>query len=384
MTNIHARRTEELQRRMADGGLDGVLLTDPDSIAYFAGFWNYLGVEFGRPTLVFVPRSDSPSLITPLMESEMCRAMAWIGDVRPWEDGVGGEWTAPLHDLLSALGNGVLGLEQRRIPALVSAWIADDFGGLKRTDATPLLGAIRMIKDTDEIAILRQAGQVAVAMVEGALEVIAEGVAEYEVALAVIGAGTRKAAGFLADEGMDRFHSPMVHNLQILQSGAHTCMVHRRPNVRRLAKGDPIYLCFCGITSFRHYKPGFDREFFIGSVTDKQARVYETTVAAQQAALAQVRPGVAAEEVNAAADEVYRSAGFAAGYRTGRGFGYSYLEEPQIKRGDGTRLQAGMALAVDGGITLAGEFGARVGDSIIVTDGGFEYLTDFPRDLRIL
>jgi len=62
-----------------------------------------------------------------------------------------------------------------------------------------------------------------------------------------------------------------------------------------MRKGDPVYLCFCGIANFRNYKLGFDREFFVGSATEEQARVYETAVAAQQAALAAIRPGITCE-----------------------------------------------------------------------------------------
>src|SRR6185312_7098206 len=177
----------------------------------------------------------------------------------------------------------------------------------------PLIARIRMIKSEHEIGIMRQAGQVAVAMVEGAKVVLGDGVPEYEVALAVNAAGTRKAAALL-DEHEDRFTSPTIYNLQILQSGADTCLVHRRSSTRRMRRGDPVYLCFCGIANFRNYKLGFDREFFIGSVTDKQVSVYETAVAAQQAALATIRPGVTCESVNAAAEQVYKQAGFSAGY----------------------------------------------------------------------
>ena len=139
------------------------------------------------------------------------------------------------------------------------------------------------------------------------------------------------------------------------------------------------------VANFKQFKLGFDREFFLGSVTDSHARVYETAVKAQQAALSMIRPGEIADEVHAAAEEVYQSAGFGLSYRTGRGIGYSFLEEPQLKRGDKTRLQAGMTFAVDGGITLPGEFGGRIGDSIVVvTDNGFEYLTEYPRELTIV
>ena len=97
-----------------------------------------------------------------------------------------------------------------------------------------------------------------------------------------------------------------------------------------------------------------------------------------------IRAGILAEEVHAASLEVYREAGFGICYRTGRGIGYSFLERPEFKDGDKTPLQPGMTFAVDGGITIPGEFGARVGDSIVVTEDGFEYLTPYPKEMRIL
>jgi Xaa-Pro aminopeptidase len=176
----------------------------------------------------------------------------------------------------------------------------------------------------------------------------------------------------------------MIHNLQILQTGPDLAMVHRRPTLRRLIKGDPVYMCFCPFTLFKQIKLGFDREYFVGSVSDEHARIYEIALKAQAAALHMIRPGVRAEEVHFASLEVYQSEGFGICYRTGRGVGYSYLERPEFKDGDRTVLQAGMTFAVDGGITIEGEFGARVGDSIVVTEDGFDYLTPYPKDLRIL
>jgi Xaa-Pro aminopeptidase len=107
-------------------------------------------------------------------------------------------------------------------------------------------------------------------------------------------------------------------------------------------------------------------------------------VAAQKAALSSIRPGIACEEVNAAAETVYSEAGFAPGYRTGRSVGMSLLEAPELKRGETMRLQPGMTFAVDGGITIRGEFGGRIGDSIVVTETGFEYLTPYPSEIAVL
>ena len=81
---------------------------------------------------------------------------------------------------------------------------------------------------------------------------------------------------------------------------------------------------------------------------------------------------------------VYRDAGFSPGYRTGRSVGYSFLESPELKRGELTVVEAGMTFAVDGGITVEGKFGGRIGDSVVVTESGFDYLTPYPRQLTVL
>lgn len=378
----YVERTTNLQARLGESGIDVAVIVDPDSIVYFAGYWNYLGVEFGRPTVLLVPRTGGATLITPLMESEMCREMTWVGDIRPWSDGIGGEWYAEVEKALSP-GTRAIGIEKSKMPPQIGRPLRSLLAGRTVANLDLIIRDIRVIKSPSEIAIMRDAGQVAIAMVEGARKAIAEGVPEYEVALAVLAAGTRKAASLL-DPVADRFVSPTIYNLQVLQSGHDTCMVHRRSSVRKIQKGDPVYLCFCGIANFKNYKLGFDREFFVGSVTDEQARIYETAVKAQEAALRAIRPGVPCEEVNAAAEEVYREAGFGAPYRTGRSIGCSFLEAPELKRGDRTPLAAGMTLAVDGGITVPHEFGGRVGDSVVVTETGFEYLTPYPKDIAII
>ena len=143
-------------------------------------------------------------------------------------------------------------------------------------------------------------------------------------------------------------------------------------------------MCFCPIAHFKQFKLGYDREYFVGEVDDETARTYEVCVAAQQAAIAAMRPGVTAQDVNAAAVEVYRAGGFEPSYRTGRALGYSSLEQPELKQGDTTPLEAGMLFAVDGGITVPGVFGARVGDSVLVTETGTEVITESPRDLEVL
>jgi len=207
------------------------------------------------------------------------------------------------------------------------------------------------------------------------------------VALAAAAAGTRKAAELLDAYYDDSEMSPNTHFLQIMASGDTITRTHHRATTRIMKSGEPVFLCFCGMTNFHRFKLGFDRTFWIDEIADlRQAELYEVAVASQQAALEKLKPGVTAESVHAAYAEVIQAAGFDYPFRCGRATGFSFLEQPQLVTGDQTVLQAGMVMAVDGsvcldpGIDTAG-FRAQVGDSFILTDDGYECVTEYSKSL---
>ena len=380
------QRTHDLQTRMRDESIPLAIFTDESSIAYLAGFWGYLGIEFGRPTILVVPADAPPTIITPLMESEMVSAMTWVESIFSWEDSGQRSW----HRLLGAEIHKYLGdhpaaiwIEKPYIPALVRNYFDETFSQTALPDISPILGAMRMIKSPLEIEVMRQAGHIAGAMMTAAHDSLRAGAHEYESALAVIDAGTRAAAGFLTASGWERFVSPMIHNLQILQSGHDSSMVHRRASVKAYDRGDPVYFCFCNMAQFKQYKLGFDRMFHIGAISPAASAVQQAAIDAQQAAIAAIRPGVAAEDIAAAANEIYQQRGYETGYRTGRSIGVAYLEAPELKAGDKTILQPGMTFAVDGGISIDGELAGRIGDSIVVTETGCDYLTHYRREIMV-
>lgn len=375
-------RTFKLQSRMKEEGICKAVFTDESSIAYLAGFWGYLGIEFGRPSMLVVDAEDEPIVITPLMESEMVEAMTWIEDIRIWEDAGPQSWSLALSNAIGRQPADIW-VERNSIPAIIRNFLDEAYADVPLRDISSVLGPMRTIKSPFEIAIMKQAGGVAGAMMAAAHDSLREGAREYESALAVIDAGSRKAASFLTDKGWDRFVSPMIHNLQILQSGSDVSMVHRRASVKTYQRFDPVYFCFCNMAQFKQYKLGFDRMFHIGEAKDTDRDVQLAAIEAQQAAIAAIRPGVVAEEVAAAANEVYLARGYQTGYRTGRSIGVAYLEAPELKAGNKTVLQAGMTFAVDGGISVDGVTAGRIGDSVVVTDTGIDYLTDYPRDLLL-
>ena len=98
-------RTQKLKARLVEDGLEIALITDDDSVYYFSGFYDYLHMEFGRPTILAVSSEDAPVLVTPTIELEMAQGMTWIEDIRPWQDGEGAEWRGDLQQLIETAGS---------------------------------------------------------------------------------------------------------------------------------------------------------------------------------------------------------------------------------------------------------------------------------------
>ena len=296
---MFTRRMDQLRARLREADIDCAMITDDDSVYYFTGYYDYLHMNFGRPTILVVPRDGDSLLITPSMEMDMAEAAARVDRIAVWNDGLGNEWRELLPNVLS--GNGRIGVEPNLMPAVVRIYLDSIVEPGRIVDVMPVIAGLRMIKSTDELQLARHAGQVAMAMMDAGRAAIGADVPEFEVALATSAAGTRKAAQLLAAHYDDKAMSPNTHFLQIMASGRDITKPHHRASTRIMKHGDPVFLCFCGMTNFHRFKLGFDRTFWIGEVADStQAKVYEVAVASQTAALAALRPGVTAESVHAA------------------------------------------------------------------------------------
>jgi len=377
---VFAARMRAFRRRLAEAGFDVALITDDDSVYYLTGYYDYLHMDFGRPTILVVPKDGASLLVTPSMELDMAEAAAQVDRIAAWNDGLGNEWREELPAVLK--GSGRIGIEPDRMPPVVRTYIDSLVAPERLGDVTPFIAEMRMVKSPDELRLARHAGEVAMAMMDAARATIGDGVAEFEVALATSQAGTRKAAELLAAHYADGCMSPNTHFLQIMASGREITKPHHRASTRIMRRGEPVFMCFCGMTNFHRFKLGFDRTFWIGEIADpRQAEVYEVALASQQAALAALRPGVTAESVHAAYAQVIQEAGFDYPFRCGRATGFSFLEKPQLVFGDKTVIEPGMVLAVDGSVTVAKSFRAQVGDSFIVTADGYEQITHHPKAL---
>ncbi len=374
---IYNNRMAQLRTQMSAAGIDVALITDDDNVFYLTGYYDYLHMEFGRPTILVVPKDGDSLLITPTIDLNAAKALANVNRIAAWNDGMGNEWREELPAAVRKAGR--VAIEPDHMPPLVRSYVDSIVDADKLSSITPVLADLRMIKSPEELQMARHAGQVGSAMMNAGRAAIGDGVPEFEVAIATSQAGTRKAAELLEAHYSEADMSPNTHFLQIMASGDQITKTHHRASTKIMRRGEPVFLCFCGMTNFHRFKLGFDRTFWIGEIADKsQIDVYEVALASQAEALNALRPGVTAESVHAAYAAVIQDAGYEYPFRCGRATGFSFLEKPQLVTGDTTILQPGMVFAVDGSV-LVDTFRAQIGDSFIITDDGYEPITHHPK-----
>ena len=242
-------------------------------------------MDFNRPTILLVPKDEQSILITPLLDVLLVPEDTPVDKIETWNDGIGEEWRECLPKIIGKYNK--IFFERYKINATVSNYLAEIISGKIMGNITPIIDNIRMIKSDEELQIARHAGEVAMAMMDGAKSVIAHNVPEFEIALAQSEAGTRKAAELLKSHYPNSPNmSPNIHFLAAISSGKDLPKTHHRASTKLVKKGDPIFCCYCGSTNFHRFKLGFDRVFWVEEIQQKeQIKAFEVAVKSQKAAL---------------------------------------------------------------------------------------------------
>ena len=230
---------------------------------------------------------------------------------------------------------------------------------------------IRSVKDDSELEATRKAEHIGDLAFEYILGEIRPGVTEKEIALKLeLKMRELGASGLSFDT--------------ICVSGVRSSMPHGEPSDKQIENGDFVTMDFGCV--YQGYCSDMTRTVAVGSVTDKQRKVYETVLQAQAAAAEVMKAGVRAAEVDRAARELIDRAGFQGcfGHSLGHGTGLEIHETPYASPVSEDVLLAGMTLTDEPGIYLPGEFGVRVEDLCVITEDGIINLTESEKKLIIL
>jgi len=358
-----------------DGGLAALLLSPGPDLRYLTG---YDAHQLERLTCLVVPAAPPAGrpaeaaaafLVVPRLELPAALASPAGGlglEIIPWD-----ETDDPYALLAGRLITeadvvGPVGLSDR-MWALMVLRFRDALPGVPQDLASVALRGLRIRKTPAEVAALRAAGEAidrVHARVPGWLRA---------------GRTERQVAADIADAILEEGHARV--DFTIVGSGPNAASPHHEVSDRVLQPGDAVVVDIGG-TMPSGYCSDCTRTYAIGTPPPEFVAYYRVLRDAQQAACDAVKPGVAAEAVDAAAREPITAAGYGEFFvhRTGHGIGLEPHEDPYIVAGNAEPLAPGMAFSIEPGI-YPGPHGARIEDIVVCTDQGYERLNHAGREL---
>jgi Xaa-Pro dipeptidase len=354
----------------AEQGVELLLVTPGTDLRYLLDFD---GASHERLTCLVLPAAGHrapPALVVPRLEAPGWAhlPLAELGvEVVTWNDG------EDPYLLVSDLAGGPTRVAVAdAMPAVHVFGLRDALPEATQTLAGPVVSELRMRKDAAEVAQLRAAGAAIDRVHARMAEFLKPGRTEAQVGLDI--------AAAIVEEG----HAGAA--FVIVGSGPNGASPHHDVSDRVIESGDVVVIDIGGPLPTGYYSD-CTRTYAVGAEPPAAVReAYAALQDAQDRAVAAVRPGVTAEQVDAAARSRLTDAGLGERFlhRTGHGIGLDVHEDPYIVGGNALPLEPGMAFSVEPGVYLDGAWGARIEDIVVVVDGGCERLNTRPRDLVVL
>ena len=342
--------------RLAAGLEEPLLVLDPTNVRYLAGF------RSSNPALLVRPDGRA-TLFSDFRYAEAGRAAAAAADV---EFVVAGR--ALLKDLAARLV-GPVGFEAGFVT--YDGWELLGSGSAQLVPRRGLVQALRAVKDEGEIELIRAACAITTATYE---RIAAEG---------LVGRTERQVAARI-EQLFRELGADGSAFAAIVASGPNGALPHADPGDRPIEAGTLVTID-CG-ARLGGYCADCTRTFATGPLPDELARAYAVCLAAEQAGLAAIRPGVTGAAAHEAAHAVIRDAGWGEqfGHGLGHGVGLDIHEAPTLRPESDDVLAPANVVSCEPGIYLEGLGGVRIEDLVVVRDGAAEILTPFTKELLMV
>jgi Xaa-Pro aminopeptidase len=359
-------RQKKLREQLASTGLDALLVSHLPNIRYLCGFTGSAGFllvsEAGSVFFTDVRydtqgRAEVKGARVIIARKAVLNALGeWIGARRKKARSKG--WTIGID------AEHVSVAERKRVADLLPS-------GVRLRNAAALVERARMVKEDDELELIRAAVRLGATLFDRALEVLRPGIKEAEVAAEMEYAARRA--------GAEEMSFPTI-----IASGARSALPHGRATEQAIASGGFV-VCDFGVI-LAGYCSDQTRTVWVGAASgangEEARRVYESVREAQEAAIAAVRPGISVAEVDGAARKVLRQAGLGRYFThsTGHGVGLEIHEAPRVAAGQKEVLKPGMVITIEPGVYFPGKWGVRIEDMVAVSEDGCEVLTPTGKD----
>ena len=233
---------------------------------------------------------------------------------------------------------------------------------LKLKPAEGIIEKLRIIKDENEIKLLKKAAAIADSSFNKIIDIIKPGLKEVEVALEL-------------EYQMRSLGASGPSFETIVASGLRSSLPHGVASQKTLQAGDLVLFDF-GAT-YRGYHSDMTRTVVLGKATEEQKKLYKAVLDAQLRSLETVKPGISCHDLDNTAREYLALLGYGSyfGHSLGHGVGLAIHENPRVSPNSGDILQPGMVITIEPGVYINDIGGVRIEDLVAVTAEGYCNLT---------
>jgi Xaa-Pro dipeptidase len=356
----HDQRLARLRQRMAETKTDLVVVGPSSSLVWLTGMSPH-GDE--RPVMLVVSK-DHAGFLMPALNVDSQRPFTRL-PLYPWADADGPN--VALAKLLDDSGARRAGLKialDETMRADFALLVIDALPGASRGFLADTVGYLRARKDDAEYAILKRNAVMNDGAMRASFAALKPGVTELDVAQAI-------RDDYAANGAVGEFVSVCF--------GENGAFPHHHTGARRLGANEAVLIDIGGRKD--GYPSDMTRVATIGKAPEGFDEVHSILERAVQAALAAAKPGVQARAVDKAARDVIAAAGYVEFFlhRTGHGMGIDIHEPPYITATAETVLEEGHVFSIEPGIYLAGKFGIRLEEIVILRGDRAEILSEMPR-----
>lgn len=350
---------------MATEQWDAVLITDPKHVYYVTGFdcqphERFLGVLYVR--------GEEPVLIVPALDADKAASVSSIQRIATHTD------TDNPYVILQRYLPGhvhTIAIEKSHLSIKRFETMQAELHVTAFADIGHVLQSLRIIKSEAELDRM----QAAVDCVESVLHTVVSRVR--------IGMAESEVVAELEFEMKKQGAKGPSFDTMVL-AGENAALPHGVPGSRFIREGD-LLLFDLGVY-LNGYASDITRTFAIGEISPELKQIYNTVLAANEAAIAAVKPGVSFGSLDRIARQVITDQGYGQYFthRLGHGLGIDVHEYPSIHGQNEELLQKGVVFTIEPGIYLPGKGGVRIEDDVAVTDNGVRVLTSYPKELTTI
>jgi len=351
-------RRKNLLKHSQKIGCDSIVAFEPENLFYMTGFWGEaIGVlEKGGQTTIISP------------ELEVGRAKSESSDCQVITADRG---HALISELVKKIKNKKVCTDCQNYQTMTS--LKKSVPKIKHS-TTPFYDA-RIIKDSQEITILKKASKIIDEMFELCTKKIKKGQRESGLQAILMSYAIEHE---MFDTGYKSTLNPLI-----IAGGPNGALPHAQVTNRKFANGDLIVVDLT--LRYKGYVTDSTRTFGLGSVSSEAKSVYEIVKESQKLGLKAVKPGVSCKSVDDACRNYIKNQKYGKYFihSTGHGIGLEVHELPNISPKSTTKLAKNMTITIEPGIYLPKKFGVRIEDSFIVHDKPI-LLHKFTKDLIVI